>query len=330
MQQGELARLRVLGGPDSGVVFVILSHRVVIGRGEENDVLLTDLNTSRRHAELSVGPLPGEFTLKDLGSQNGLLVNGVPQKVVQVKTGDKIGLGKSVLEFLIADPSKQTHLTTVPSQLSKQVGTGESGLTHLIQAKSLTGSLGLSKAKEENPLNKPGFIQKNKKLIYGLSFLMALAALLPEVEERQKASKKKYQDPKEVQLERFPSSVQPPEVVAKAFEKSDIFFKEGFREFRAKNFSRAIVAFETALQIYREHSLARIYLQKTKKEMEEQAKQLFEFAKRDEEANRLKSALDSYEAVKRLYVRNQSHEIYKEAERYETDLKKKMKEAGIE
>ncbi|MGE4234486.1 MAG: FHA domain-containing protein [Bacteriovoracia bacterium] len=320
-QPGELGRFRVLGGPDSGVVFVVLAPTTTIGRGEENDLVLLDLNTSRKHAELSVGPLPGGFTVRDLGSQNGILVNGIPQKNAQLKSGDKLGMGRSVLEYVASDQKFGAKLPAppIPNRLPQQIGTGSSGLTQFIrkpqqQAKSPQSS---------------GFIQKNRTLVLLLGGLFTVAALLPEVEQRQKTKKKGYADPNEVQFDRLPSSLPPPEVLEKANKSADIFYREGFREFRAQNYSRAIVAFETALQIYSDHALARVYLEKTKKTMETEAKEIFKNARRDEESNRLPAAMAKYESVKRLYSRDQSNRIYKEAEKYETDLKAKMKDSGL-
>lgn len=46
-----------------------------IGRVPDNDLVLTDLNVSRHHAELRRNP-DGSFELADLGSHGGTFVNG--------------------------------------------------------------------------------------------------------------------------------------------------------------------------------------------------------------------------------------------------------------
>ena len=46
----------------------------VIGRSRDCDVVLSDQNVSRRHAE--VRPSGGKWIVKDLGSTNGVKVNG--------------------------------------------------------------------------------------------------------------------------------------------------------------------------------------------------------------------------------------------------------------
>jgi pSer/pThr/pTyr-binding forkhead associated (FHA) protein len=65
-QNGEKARLRVLKGPDQGTVFALTADRASIGRGEEGDVVLTDLRASRLHAEIARAALG--WSARDLGS----------------------------------------------------------------------------------------------------------------------------------------------------------------------------------------------------------------------------------------------------------------------
>lgn len=82
-QQGERVRLKVLKGPDAGVVYVVSGAKAVVGRGDECDVTLSDLRASRLHAELvDVG---GTWQVKDLGSANGVVVNGVASKGAALK-----------------------------------------------------------------------------------------------------------------------------------------------------------------------------------------------------------------------------------------------------
>jgi hypothetical protein len=72
-----------------------------IGRSRNCDVVLDDTGISRRHAELR--PTQDGWTIQDLGSTNGVLVNGVPVGGPQLlEPGDRIDFGSTMATFEIA------------------------------------------------------------------------------------------------------------------------------------------------------------------------------------------------------------------------------------
>ena len=81
-----------------GKTAVLRSSGAVIGRSRECDVVLSDQNVSRKHAE--VRPSGGKWIVKDLGSTNGVKVNGRRiQGAQSLKPGDTIELGTSTIGF---------------------------------------------------------------------------------------------------------------------------------------------------------------------------------------------------------------------------------------
>jgi hypothetical protein len=69
-----------------------------IGRSRQCDVVLTDPNVSRRHAELR--PRGGSWVLSDLGATNGVVINGRRIDAPEVlRSGDRIELGTAELTF---------------------------------------------------------------------------------------------------------------------------------------------------------------------------------------------------------------------------------------
>jgi predicted component of type VI protein secretion system len=71
----------------------------LVGRSRDCDVVLADANVSRRHAEVRPGAA-GSWTIADLGSTNGVRVNGTPVRgPAPVAPGDRIEVGTVDVRF---------------------------------------------------------------------------------------------------------------------------------------------------------------------------------------------------------------------------------------
>ncbi len=89
------ARLRIGGRSE-----LLGSGGATLGRSREADIVLDDANVSRKHAE--VRPSGGSWIVRDLGSTNGVKVNGRrldPARPQSLKVGDVIELGTSRATF---------------------------------------------------------------------------------------------------------------------------------------------------------------------------------------------------------------------------------------
>jgi hypothetical protein len=78
---------------------------IVIGRGTEADLRINDPGVSRRHAEIRIHPGDGiapQVSVVDLGSTNGMLVNGhkVGQATLQDGAVVKIGTTSMTIRFV--------------------------------------------------------------------------------------------------------------------------------------------------------------------------------------------------------------------------------------
>jgi len=69
-----------------------------IGRMKDNDLVLNSLSVSRFHATLSQAD--DAFAIEDLGSENGIWVNGRRVKACRVGPGDRIQIGKHELQIV--------------------------------------------------------------------------------------------------------------------------------------------------------------------------------------------------------------------------------------
>ena len=81
----------------AGTRYAIEKLPVVIGRSRDCDIVVDDAGASRRHAELRLDN--GAYVIVDLGSTNGLEVNGTRIENAQIIPGDLITVGQTELRF---------------------------------------------------------------------------------------------------------------------------------------------------------------------------------------------------------------------------------------
>jgi FHA domain-containing protein len=78
--------------------YVLDAARATVGRSRDADCVLRDPNVSRHHAELRRSP-SGDWTIADLGSTNGVKVNGRRVGSTRLKSGDRVTLGTTTFRF---------------------------------------------------------------------------------------------------------------------------------------------------------------------------------------------------------------------------------------
>jgi pSer/pThr/pTyr-binding forkhead associated (FHA) protein len=91
------ALVEVVAGQDTGKVFRFTRGNVNVGR-KAGEVPLSDGEVSRRHSVIEVFGREMIF-LRDLGSTNGTYHNGRRVAVGRLRSGDTIGVGKTVLKL---------------------------------------------------------------------------------------------------------------------------------------------------------------------------------------------------------------------------------------
>ena len=91
------ALVEVVAGQDTGKVYRFTRGNVNIGR-RAGEVPLSDGEVSRRHSVIEVFGREMIF-LRDLGSTNGTYHNGRKVAVGRLRSGDTIGVGKTVLKL---------------------------------------------------------------------------------------------------------------------------------------------------------------------------------------------------------------------------------------
>ncbi len=84
----------------TGRTYELGTGRTLLGRESSNDIVISDINVSRFHAEIN--QQGGSWVISDAGSMNGTYVNGIQIKSQALRPGDRIKLGTSEFTFHIS------------------------------------------------------------------------------------------------------------------------------------------------------------------------------------------------------------------------------------
>jgi pSer/pThr/pTyr-binding forkhead associated (FHA) protein len=102
--------LRFISGKYQGGEFPLRPNReIIIGRSSDLDMVLVEDMVSRKHAKITTDD--NVVTIQDLGSTNGTFVNGEKVRKADLKDGDRILIGTSIIKIVYVDGENTSHLT---------------------------------------------------------------------------------------------------------------------------------------------------------------------------------------------------------------------------
>jgi hypothetical protein len=96
------AWLVIRHGPRAGRLYTLLSKGTTIGRDPQCEIILDDESVSRQHAKLKAKKGKGDreqYSIWDLASANGTLVNGKQVVKQSLRDGDEVTIGRTTLVF---------------------------------------------------------------------------------------------------------------------------------------------------------------------------------------------------------------------------------------
>ena len=82
---------------------MVPNKEIVVGRSSDLDMVLVEEMVSRKHARIAYEN--DAVMIEDLGSTNGTFVNGEKIKRAQLKEGDRVLIGTSILKVIVMDGS---------------------------------------------------------------------------------------------------------------------------------------------------------------------------------------------------------------------------------
>jgi len=106
------ACLIVIRGRSVGQLLELEKLPAVVGRSPDIELMIDDVAVSRRHAQIDQGN--EGFSVQDLGSTNGLFVNGVRVQRQLLHDGDRIQVGTTtILKFCFQDEVEASFQKTL-------------------------------------------------------------------------------------------------------------------------------------------------------------------------------------------------------------------------
>jgi hypothetical protein len=324
-QPGEVGRLRVAQGPDAGLVYVIKSSTAVIGRGDETDVIISDLKASRSHARI-------DFTLEgwivnDLGSANGILYQGAYVRKFTLSSGDHFTIGDTIFEFYNSDES--TRILTAPIRPALQLVQSDQAIA--AQRAKVQGFA--QSAQVAAPVvGAPGAKKSNPRTLILLAIGAGIYLYLDQATPPKTANPANSAQKAAMQKEEADKTLSSylPSTVSKDIEKTaEQYYRQGFREFREENYLRAKAQFELALQVNPNHELSRQYLKNSEKEIDTQVKDMIAGAGRAKTAGRLHEAKGYYETAMRLMYYDRSNPDFIECEEALKKINEELGRGGL-
>jgi pSer/pThr/pTyr-binding forkhead associated (FHA) protein len=93
-------KLVVISSNFAGKEFDLTRPQMIVGRTDENDIVINHRSISRNHAKVTRDTETGRYTISDLQSSNGVRVNGQDYGKVELRRGDTVDLGHVRLRFV--------------------------------------------------------------------------------------------------------------------------------------------------------------------------------------------------------------------------------------
>src|SRR5437588_3459113 len=135
-QEGAQWALRFISGKYQGGEFPLRPNReIIIGRSSDLDMVLVEDMVSRKHAKITTDE--HVVTIQDLGSTNGTFVNGEKVRKADLKDGDRILIGTSIIKIVYVEGDSTNNAISETEARSKMAVAANKRST----PKSMAGSI---------------------------------------------------------------------------------------------------------------------------------------------------------------------------------------------
>lgn len=336
--------IEVVKGPHAGLKMGFAKDTVTIGRGPENDIVLSnDPRVSRQHAEIRRRS-DEEYVVINLTQKNFTMVNGQLAESELLKSGSLMQIGETEILF-IAEISPVAAVAPVSPLNSLGVVTPLSAVpkTPPVPAKPMVGpqstpmSHGGYQSQMSHPLPPPptprahvgntqSALENPRVRFYGIIGVVAILGYLLFSPSVKKAAK----DPNEIRTSAISmkdvaqAEKRSQEMLTIKKEKYDSVqyrraqenFVKGFRDFQQGQYARAIDAFQVVLNLDQDNELAQRYYNLSRIKFDELVKFNMIQGNRYREKKNWRMCQSNYSNVITMLANRKDDPSFKEAKQY--------------
>ena len=282
-----------MNGQSKGEQYQMISAKLSIGRGSDNDIVLNDSKCSRNHAILEFDGSNLKF--QHISQNQHSFINEQMVHSSMLQHMNVIRIGDTEILVKIIDINKQTDFLNTQHEaashafpqnnMAKEQKSGIKAF-HIIVLVVI--GLGIYLATSETkPKNSTDIIRDD-------------SIISAELENIEKSND-------ELKTSLLNSGKSSAEYIL-----AQESYLKGFREMREGNYLRAISEFQAALSIYPKHELARKYYFISKRKLDQSVQENMNLARQYTERKQYRAALSAYKNVMVL-LNDANNPIFKEA-----------------
>lgn len=318
--------IRIQRGPLAGQNYSFEKAVVQIGRGVENDLILSnDLRASRNHAEIRWDGM--DLQIINISSKNFLAVNGSQVESAKLETGSIVLVGEtefhidieSASEDEFAEPKTKVHFEEPAEPVLFQVPVLQQTRPSPMQPSAVSMNPGAPL--RPRPHVAPGK-SKSKLRFYvivaviGIAFVWLMNSNVVKKKELSFRSSEQIEKDIETSREELKEfEVRKEKLDTLQFRRAQENYIRGFRDYKQGNFGRARESFQVVLNLDPDNELATRYYQLAKLKFDELVKFHMLQGNRYREKKNWRMCKASYFNVMTMVSNNQDP-VFKEARQY--------------
>jgi pSer/pThr/pTyr-binding forkhead associated (FHA) protein len=244
--------IKITAGPEKGAKYLLSGSPILIGRGKDNHISLSnDPKISRQHAKIVFSN--NGIELMDISGRKRMIVNGQPCAKALLINNAKIQIGDSVLVFQISQNQNLPEVKKTAGSPQQQ-----------FQPQHL-GSNQPHVATPKQPKQGHNNFQK-KLIIYGVIALILYLVFSDSQNSKKKKNELQTEKAIEQEINRnkelqkvLIKEKQTAGINTPQYREAQASYVRGFRDFRNANYASAMVSFQACLTLFEDHKLCKRY-----------------------------------------------------------------------